>query len=262
MERARFFPVAYQDSFALIPGAYKLAVTLRSVLGEHFTVVERNLSLAAIDQGDESASTLGGVAIGYNVSEAEPGSFGVRGKRIWPAGRALFVPGDTVHAFAQARGTDTDTDTGSVLRISLQSDAGALRSYDVSIAGGSVTQPIELTDVRPGPYTVMFELLDDAGGVRVTKSAAFEVVAREFVPRPALIYRNRVLAPVAETTAVALSDQFLQQGRLAEAEKALGKLLHQDGGLSDLVRVKLASIILFASRGDEALELLSPLDEP
>ncbi len=259
MERARFFPVAYQDSFALIPGAYKLAVTLRSVLGEHFTVVERNLSVAAIDQGDESAPTLGGVAIGYNVSEAEPGSFGVSGKRIWPAGRALFVSGDTVHAFAQARGPDTDT--GSVLRISLQSDTGLLRSYDVSIAGGSVTQPIELTDVRPGPHTVMFELLDEAGGVRVTKSAALEVVDREFVPRPALIYRNRVLAPLAETTAVELSDQFLQQGRLAEAEKALGKAPRQDGGPSDLVRVKLASIILFASRGDEALELLGPLEE-
>ncbi|TDI44511.1 MAG: GWxTD domain-containing protein [Acidobacteria bacterium] len=254
MEQARFFPVAYQDSFALIPGAYQMAVTLRSVVGEHFTVVERNLSVAPLD---ESAATLGGIAIGYHVSDAEPGSFGVSNKRIWPAGSGLFVAGDTVHAFAQTRGAGT----GALLRISLQSNAGPLRSYDVPIAGRSVTQPIELTDVPPGPYTVLFELLDDAGAVHVTKSAALEVVDREFVPRPALIYRNHVSAPAVEPTAVTLSDQFLQQGRIAEAEKALAKLLHQDGGPSDLVRMKLASIILFASRGDEALELLGPLEE-
>ena len=45
LERVRAFPLAYQDSFPLIPGAYQLAVTLRSHPGERFTVSERNRSV-------------------------------------------------------------------------------------------------------------------------------------------------------------------------------------------------------------------------
>ena len=253
MEKIRYSPVAYQDSFALIPGAYQVAVTLRNVPGEHFTVSQRNLSVALLD---ENAATLGGVALGYNVSGPEPGSFGVSGKRIWPSGHGLFAPSDTVHAFVQVLGAETE----GALRISLQSDSGRLRTYDVALASGGVTQPFELTDAPPGPYTVMFELVDQAGAVSMTKSAAFDVIGREHLPRPALVYRNSVSAPAAEPTAVVLSDQFLQQGRLAEAESELRKLFRMEGGPSDVVRVKLASIILFASRGDEALELLTPLE--
>ena len=45
-----------------------MAVTLRNLAGEHFTVAERNLSVAALPQ---EGLALGGVAVGYDVVTAQ-----------------------------------------------------------------------------------------------------------------------------------------------------------------------------------------------
>ena len=118
IEVANALPVSYQDSFPLIPGAYQVAVTLRNLAGEHFTVAERNLSVAALPRGGPA---LGGVAVGYDVvAPQERGSFASRGSRVLPAGGAYFPRGGTVHAFAQLIDSGADATVRGNISISPQ----------------------------------------------------------------------------------------------------------------------------------------------
>ena len=254
IEIAKARPVSYQDSFPLIPGAYQIAVTLRNLSGEHFTVAERNLSVAALPQ---EAPALGGVAVGYDVvAPQERGSFASRGHRVLPAGRAYFPKGGTVHAFAQLidRGGD------ALVRVSLSGPSGVSERYQVRSSGGIATQPIALDDVAPGSYSVLFELIGPGGEALVTKSSAFDVVGREGLVRPALIYRNVVSDPEPDFTAITMSDQYVARGQLAEAERELRVALGIDGPRVDVVRWKLASVLLYTGQGAEALDLLLPLE--
>lgn len=254
IEMAKALPVSYRDSFPLIPGAYQIAVTLRNLAGEHFTVAERNLSVAALP---EEALALGGVAVGYDVvGEQERGSFASRGQRVLPAGRAYFARGGTVHAFAQL----IDGGGEAFVRVSLSGPSGVVESYQARFRAGIATQPIPLDDVAPGSYSVLFELIGPGGEALVTKSSAFDVVEGEGLLRPALIYRNVVSEPDPGFTALTMSDQFVARGQLAEAERELRAALGVEGPRADVVRFKLASVLLYTGQGAEALELLLPLE--
>jgi tetratricopeptide (TPR) repeat protein len=254
IEMARALPVSYQDSFPLIPGAYQIAVTLRNLAGEHFTVAERNLSVTALP---EESPALGGVAVGYDVvAPQESGSFAAHGQRVLPAGRAYFPRGGTLHAFAQL----IDREDDARVQVSLSGPSGVVERYQVRSSGGVATQAIALDDVAPGSYSILFELIGSGGEALVTKSSAFDVVDKNGLLRPALIYRNVVSDPDPVVTAMTMSDQFVARGQLVEAERVLRAVLDVEGPRADVVGWKLASVLLYTAQGAEALELLLPLE--
>jgi Flp pilus assembly protein TadD len=80
------------------------------------------------------------------------------------------------------------------------------------------------------------------------------------LPRPALIYRNVVARPESDITALLLSEQHLSRGDIIAAERALRSALGVDSPRAEMVRWKLASVLLYTGQGAEALELLAPLE--
>jgi GWxTD domain-containing protein len=259
IEAVSALPVSYQDSFPLIPGAYQVAVTLRNLAGEEFTVVERNLSVATLA---EARPALGGVALGYDLaSPGEEGSFASEGFRVLPAGRARFSRGDSLQVFAQlvSPGDGSQAPVGSI-RVSVNGDAGVILQQEIASPGSVAVAAIPLDGIAPGAYSILFDLLDTHGDVTMTNSSAFELVDGPALPRPALIYRNVVARPESDITALLLSEQHLSRGDIIAAERALRSALGVDSPRAEMVRWKLASVLLYTGQGAEALELLAPLE--
>lgn len=258
LEAVSALPFSYQDSFALIPGAYQVTVTLRSVAGEHFTIIERNLSVPALA---DQRPTLGGVALGYDVvTPSEGGSFASGTSRVVPSGNARFPRGGDVHALAQVIG-DGKENLETRLRFSVSGPAGAVQQRQVSTSEIIAAERLSLVDIEAGSYSVVVDLMDANGNVVATKSAGFDVVDVAGLARPALTYRNVVDRPDPTLTALTLSDQYLSRGDLAGAERQLRQVENVDGPHADRARWKLASVLLYRGEGGEALELLAPLED-
>jgi GWxTD domain-containing protein len=86
-------PIAYQDSFPLVPGRYTLSVVFRNRALKKYTVAERELTVP--DFGGR-APALAGLVLGYQSASA------VDSSRIEPAADSVFAIGNSVIAFAQA----------------------------------------------------------------------------------------------------------------------------------------------------------------
>ncbi len=255
-EAVSAWPLSYQDSFPLIPGAYQVAVTLRNLAGEHFTIVERNLSVAQLS---ETRPVLGGVAVGYDIaSPQEQGSFASAGFRVLPAGDARFSRDSAVHVFAQL--VHPGDASGGAIRVSVSGADGVVQQREIRPQGRVAAEPIPMADVDPGSYSMLFDLLDPDGNVVETKSSAFDVADVESFPRPALVYRNVMAQPESDITALTLSEQFIARGDLGEAEHELRRVFGNATPRADVVRWKLASVLLYTGRGAEALELLAPIE--
>lgn len=258
IEAVSALPFSYQDSFALIPGAYQVTVTLRNLAGEHFTIIERNLSVPALGG---QRPTLGGFALGYDVvTPSEGGSFTSGNSRVVPSGHARFPRGGDVHAFAQVIDEGNES-VETRLRISVSGPAGVVQQREVSASGLIAAEPLSLVDVEAGSYSVLVDLLDANGNVVVTKSAGFDVVDVAGLARPALVYRHVVDRPDPTLTVLTLSDQYLSRGDLPGAERHLRQIQDVDGPHADTARWKLASVLLYRGEGEEALELLAPLED-
>lgn len=259
IEAVSALPVSYQDSFPLIPGAYQVAVTLRNLAGEHFTIAERNLSVAPLA---ETRPGLGGVAVGYDVvSPGEEGSFASDGFRVLPAGSAHFSRGDELQVLAQLVGPahENSGPEGSI-RVSVNGATGVIQQRDIRPQSGVAVAPIPMADIEPGSYSVLFDLLDDNGDVLMTKSSAFELVDSEALPRPALVYRNVVTRPESDITALMLSEQHISRGDMVAAERVLRRVSNLDSPRAAMIRWTLATVLLYTGQGAEALELLTPLE--
>ena len=247
LDTVRAHPFAFQDSFALIPGAYRVAVTLRNLADQHFTIVERNLSVG-------EAAELGGIGVGYGLSQPSRGSFTSGGQQFFPPGDALFAAGSEVHAVIQTFGLEQ----GASVQVALDGPAGTVVSRTVETPEPTVVEAFDLTGVPSGPYSIRVDVLGTDGGVRTSRSAAFDVLPPDVsVRRPALLYRTLVDAPSPERTAVTLSEQYLSRRNLGGAELALRRALETG---SPEIRWRLASVVLFTGRAQEALELLEPLE--
>jgi len=254
MAQALVHAFSYQDSFPLVPGAYKVVVTLRDLAGERFTIAERNVSVAPLGGSPE----LGGVALGFRTSvDATPGSFGVTGVQISPAGAARFSARETLHALVQVRGSQ-----GTRLTTRLSGPEGVVRELTRSVGTEAVVEELELAALPEASYSLSFELSDGAGAVLATRVAAFDVAHEELsVPRPALTYRNVVGEPSPEATTTALVQQYIALGQIDGAERALRSLFERSDSPPDWARWQLASLVLFSGRSDEALLLLEPIAE-
>ena len=259
---AQPYPAAYYDRFPLVPGAYKIAITLRSVPDGRFTVAERNVVVAPWNAG------VGGVrafVLGHATEGPdEEGAFALDGVRMAPAGGARYAAGGTVHALVQAA-----VDRPESLRVSLQDPDGSVRPLEARpTLHGTTALGLEVrldSSLPPGEYSLLLDLLDAGGNPVSSRGAAFEIVAAPNVPRSALVYRNVVVEPAVEDVAFTLAEQYLALGELVGAEHRLRRLVEIEATLSPEVaaraRWQLASVLLFDRRADEALELLAPLEQ-
>ena len=256
------FPIAYQDSFPLVPGRYTLSVVFRNRALKRYTVAETEVT---VPDFTGSSPALAGPLLGHRserllsaASESEVRTFQLGSIRVDPAADSIFAIGDTVSAFAQA----VKAPEGSRIRFDLLLDEQSLDGKEVPVDGASGAALAELSTLGTsgGSYVVRARLMGPEGAAAVERTAPVALSPRTSVPRPNFVYRRGFNAAIPGLLPLVLGDQWWNLGKhdlaLSQYEKAVA------AGNADLpqARWKLAQAYLSRGHTSRALALLAPLE--
>jgi len=256
------YPIAYQDSFPLVPGRYTLSVVFRNRALKRYTVAETEL---VVPDFTGSAPALAGLLLGYRSerllsasSESEMRTFQLGSLRIEPASDSVFAIGDTISAFTQA----VKAPSGSVVRFDLLLGEQSIDEKEVPVDGASGAALAELSTLGTsgGAYLVRARLKGPEGSSIAEQSAALTLSPRTSVPRPNFVYRRGFNAAIPGLLPLVLGDQWWSLGKhdlaLAQYEKAVA------AGNAELpqARWKLAHAYLARGHTSRAAALLAPLE--
>ncbi len=267
MQAVASLPFAYHDDFPLVPGDYRLSLIVKNRATKQFTAAENELRIEPVPGGP----ALGALVAGYKTELAGGPSgkdvkdrhraFEIGGEIVYPATDSTFTSADTVYVLAQV--SKAPPEYGLRLSVSpVSNDRLDTKSREVPIGssfGGFVIEEFSLTGLESGTYRVEAELLD-AGGRRVALRATdLYISPRTSIPRPGFVFRHSFNAESPGLLSLALGQQYMTRGRIAEAEAAFSRAVA--AGNPNLVSAnwKLATALLYSRKADEALDLLIPL---
>lgn len=258
-EQASRYPVAYRDNYPVLPGDYKVSLVLKNRATKDYTATEFDLHVPAIEPAKPALSD---VVLGYEdeytmVDETLHRSFQIGSAEIYPAAENAFAIGSNVHAFVQVLNAEADQKVR--FRI-LDEGQQVMDERIVDAKEGAVVQELALLGLDGGFYRVQADLLGEDGSMLATKTAPLAVSPRSDVARPAFIYRHSFNTEVPGLLEMALGNQLMSSGRVAEARAQYEKAVADNPDLP-MARWRLAGIVLFERDADRALELLTPLEE-
>jgi GWxTD domain-containing protein len=255
-------PIAYQDSFPLVPGRYRLSVVFRNRALKRYTVAEKELT---VPDFSGSAPMLAGLALGHRserllsaATDREVRTFQLGSVRIDPATDSVFAIGDTLSAFTQA----VEAPSGSRVRFDLLLGEQVLdgKESPVDDASGAALAELSTLGTSGGSYVVRARLVGPDGSTLLEQTAPLTLSPRTSVPRPNFVYRRGFNAGIPGLLPLVLGDQWWSLGKhdvaLAQYEKAVA------AGNADLpqARWKLAHAYLSRGHTSRALALLAPLE--
>ena len=265
-------PFAYRDNLPVIPGEYEVSVVVRNRATQQYTVASAEVRVPATGSGTVGLADLilaYRVERGSGFSGLQFGTFQFGPAVLEPAVGGVFAASDTLSVAAQTLNAGPDH------RVRLRIVPGEAPGADgaetrapaqplaerIVPAGKAAAPPIEdfpLSGIGAGRYRVTAELLDGAGEVMASREAPLLISPRAAVDRPRFIVRRSFATHVPGLLALALGEQFMAYGRVAEATVAF----REASANPDLpmARWKLASALLFARKADEALDLLLPIE--
>ena len=267
-------PFAYRDNLPVIPGEYEVSVVLRNRATQQYTVASSEVRVPATGPGSVGLADLilaYRVERGTEFSNALPfGTFQFGPAVLEPSVGGVFAAADTLSVAAQPVNAGADHQVR--LRILPNDLSGDLAGAETPVsadplvertvsAGSAGSPPIEdfpLAGVGAGRYRVTAELLDGAGEVVAASEAPLLVSPRAAVDRPGFILRRSFASHVPGLLALALGDQFMAYGRVAEATVAYREATANPE--LPMARWRLASALLFGRKADEALDLLLPIE--
>jgi GWxTD domain-containing protein len=235
------YPIAYRDSFPLVPGRYTLSIIFRNRALKRYTVAEKEL---AIPDFSGSVPALAGLLLGYRGPDSS---------RIEPAADSVFAIGETVIASAQA----VRPPPGSRVRYDLLLGQDVLDGQEVAADG---VAELSTLGTSGGNYVVRAQLMTSDRSVLAEVAAPLTLSPRTSLPRPNFVYRRGFNAAIPGLLSLVLGDQWWNLGKhetaLALYEKSVA------AGNSDLpqARWKLAHAYLSRGHTSRALELLAPLE--
>jgi len=244
-------PVAYRDSFPLVPGRFTLSVVFRNRALKRYTVAETELTVPDF-RGNTPA--LAGIMLGYKSE--------VRGARdlapVELAADSVFAIGDTVSAFTQA----VEAPSGSRVRFDLLLGEELVDGKEVPVDGdeGAALAELSTLGTSGGSYVVRARLIGPGGSTFAERIAPLTLSPRTSVPRPNFVYRRGFNAAIPGLLPLVLGDQWWSLGKhdlaLAQYEKAVA------AGNAELpqARWKLAHAYLSRGHTSRALALLAPLE--
>jgi Flp pilus assembly protein TadD len=102
--------------------------------------------------------------------------------------------------------------------------------------------------------------LNAEGQVVAERSAALDVSPRTSIPRAGFVYRHSFNAENPGLLALARGQQHLARGQIAEAEEAFRQAVAAQNPSLVAASWKLATVMLYSGKADEALDLLRPLE--
>jgi GWxTD domain-containing protein len=252
-------PFGYHDDFPLLPGDYRLTIIVKNRATKQFSAAESDLRVEPVPAGP----SLGGLVLGYKTELAAEKSghrvFQIGGELVYPATDGTFTPADTVYALTQVWKAPSD----HRLRIRISSDRSEGEPREVPLGAygsGAVIEGLPLTGLESGSYRVRAELLNAEGQVVAERSAALDVSPRTSIPRAGFVYRHSFNAESPGLLALARGQQHLARGQIAEAEEAFRQAVAAQNPSLVAASWKLATVMLYSGKADEALDLLRPLE--
>ena len=261
-------PFAYRDNLPVIPGEYEVSVVVRNRATQQYTVASSEVRVPATGAGSVGLADL---VLAYRA-ELEPefsgmrfGTFQFGSTVLEPSVGGVFAAGDVLSVAAQPVNASREHEIRLRIVRAAVADASPApgqplveRTVPAGSAGAPPIEDFRLSDLGAGRYLVTADLLDGAGEVIASREAPLVVSPRAAVDRPGFIVRRSFATHVPGLLAMALGDQFLTHGRVAEATVALREATANPD--LPMARWKLASALLFSRKADEALDLLLPIE--
>lgn len=267
------YPFAYRDNLPVLPGGYEVSVVVRNRATQQYTVASSEIVVSGTSGGAPGLSDL---ILAYrlerhsDLADSLPfGTFQFGPVVLEPSVGGVFAAGDTLTVAAQTVNAGADhrvrlrivPDEGMVNDGAASSEAAVPLAERTVRAGSPALPPLEdfaLTRIGAGRYLVVADLLDGAGAVLGSRTAPLLVSPRAEVERPGFIVRRSFASHAPGLLALALGEQFMAHGRIAEATVALREAATNPE--LPMARWKLASALLFDRKAEEALDLLLPVE--
>jgi tetratricopeptide (TPR) repeat protein len=247
--------------FPLVSGDYQLRVILKNQARNEYTVLESEISVPEIPD----TPYLGDPLLLYNTEEiADPEAAGtyrtyqIGSARLDPNPKLAYVIGGRllthiplVHAEGGYQlsyrivGSDDPTQE-------IDSKTVEIERY----GDAPIVEEFALVNIAGGRYRLVVDLLDPAGKPVGTHSADFTVTPRTEILRP-WIMRESINGEEIGLVLAALAEQYLKQGRNAEARDACEKALEHNPNLA-APRVFLGRFHLDEKQPVETIKLLEP----
>jgi GWxTD domain-containing protein len=257
--RIERYPIAYQDAFPLVPGAYTISVTFRNRALKRYTVVERDL---VVPDFGTARPVLTPLVLAHAIergvaasSEREVRTFQLGSLRLAPSAESVFAVGDTIFGFTQVVGAAA----GTKVRVELVLGEEVLdwKEVEVDPASGGALAELGTLGATGGNYVVRARLGDSAEA-----SAPLTLSPRTALPRPNFVYRRGFNTAIPGLLPLVLGDQWSQLGRSDLGRVQYEKAVAAGNPQLPQARWKLAYQYLSEDRAADALSLLAPLEEP
>jgi GWxTD domain-containing protein len=253
-------PFAYHDDFPLLPGKYRVSLILRNRVTKQFTAADRDLTVEPLG----TAPGLSAIVLGHRTELATGDEtyrvFQVGREIVYPASDAGFTASDSLYVLAQTWRTTAE----HKLRMSVMSEQESVLTRDVPLAGeGSVVaiEEFALAGLESGQYQVRVELMDTAGTRVAERTTELNLSPRTSITRAGFVFRHSFNADAPGLLALARGQQYLTLGNIPEAEAAFTQAVATGNPSLVMANWKLATVLLYSRRADEALELLLPFAE-
>jgi tetratricopeptide (TPR) repeat protein len=258
-EQAKAYPVAYRDSYPIVPGKYQVSVILKNLATKDYTAAEREVVVPAIEPGRPA---LGDLVLAYGHEGAFAGSgphrtFETGGREVYPAMENVFAIGSTMHAMVQC----FDQGSGRRVRFRISKGDSTATEETGEVVEGVAFKEIPLLGLDSGYYTLLADLVDSEGTVLASRSAPLTVSPLNAIARPAFIYRHSFNVDAPGLVEMTIGNQLMASGRMEEAEAMLEKAVAADNPALPMARWRLATLVLYSRKADRALELLLPLEK-
>jgi GWxTD domain-containing protein len=253
-------PFAYHDDFPLLPGDYHLNLVVKNRATRQFTAAERELHVEPVPAGP----SLVGLVLGYKseIVKAETGQqvFQPGGEIVYPSVDASFIPSDTLYVLVQT----SKAPPGGLVRVTLARDQANVLVRELPLAeseGDSVVGELPLVGLETGNYEVRAELVDPSATVLAEEKAGITISPRTQISRAGFVVRHSFNSGVPGLLALAKGQQYLAEGRLAEAEESFSQAVAAGNPQLVMANWKLANVLLYSRRADDALKLVVPLED-
>lgn len=217
--------IAIQDSFPVIPGAYKLIILLKNSVGKEFSIVERDI----LCEENQNAPGIFGVVVGYKMENAQPGvhmAFCVLDKRLYIDSKNIFRPEDSLSFLSNIVNVSRDLWERGELRVAIQGmskNNPSQKSFSLKLSGLpyqanlNFTQLMPTAGLAPDYYEMKFSLVDGDGKTVDEKPANFIISPNQVPGRPVAIVKTFPLSS-SYFYFYMLADQYDKTGNGEKAE--------------------------------------------
>ncbi len=208
---------------------------------------------------------MSGIVVGYKteLGSALEGTdmhrvFQLGREIVYPSTDGAFIPSETVYALIQT--WNAPPEYRLRMALSSEKEKGSPREKNVgSYGGGAAVEAFPLAGLESGPYRIEAELLDANGNVVAQRAAELSISPRTSIPRAGFVFRHSFNTDAPGLLALALGQQYMARGELAEAETAFTRAVAAKNPDLVVANWKLATVLLYSRKADAALELLLPL---